>query len=93
MAHLSAANYTNVVNGSIAQNIAKNPTALVGIFVSSATGATVAVFDDSATGSGTTIVAAFTPNTTICWYPMPFQTRNGIAVSITGTCSYTVAFD
>jgi hypothetical protein len=24
---------------------------------------------------------------------MPFQTRTGIAVSITGTCSYTVAWD
>lgn len=93
MAHLSAANYLNVINGSLAQNVAKFPSNLVGMFISSATGATVAVFDDAATGNATTIVAAFTPNTTICWYPMPFQTLKGIAVSITGTVSYTVAWD
>lgn len=91
MAHLSAANY---LNGSLSQNVAKNPSALVGVFVSSVTGSgTIAIFDDSSTGTSVPLVASFIPNVSICWYPMPFQTRNGINISIGATVVYTVAWD
>lgn len=89
MANLSAGNY---LASSVSQNIAKFPSALNGVFVSSATGATLAIFDDSGTGTSVTVIAAFTP-TSVGWYPMPVQTRNGLNVSIAGTITYTVVWD
>ena len=67
---------------------------LQGIFVSSNTGGTMAIFDSNvSTVFSPTAIATFTPNTSVCWYPMPFQFLNGINVSISGTISYTVAID
>lgn len=96
MANLSAGNYLNL-SGSVAavSNVSKNPCSLVGIFVSSNTGAgTIAVFDDGGTGTSVTMVSAFTPNISVCWYPAPMQARNGLCVSVSAaTLTFTVAFD
>ncbi len=91
MANFCAANY---LNGSISQNISKNPAALVGVFVSAVTGSgTMSIFDDAGTGTSVTLISAFTPNVSICWYPMPIQARNGLNVSIAATVTYTICWD
>ena len=80
------------LNSSVSQLHSPNPCALLGVFVSSATGATIMVADTSASLTFTPIaVAAFTPIGG-SWYPMPFQMKNGLNVSIAGTCTYTTAF-
>lgn len=89
MANLSA-NYKAM---SASGNVIAYPSDLVGVFISSATGATLAIYDSATTTTGTPIVAAFTPNVTVCWYPMPFSTMNGIYAAITGTLSFTVAYN
>ncbi len=95
MANFSAANYKNFTTSSTTpQSISANPAALQGIFVSSVTGSgTIAVFDDAGVGTSVTVVSAFVPNVTICWYPIPVQTRNGICVSVAATVTYTVFWD
>lgn len=91
MAHLSAGNY---LNGSVSQNVSKFPANLVGVFISSVTGSgTVAIFDDAGTGTSVTMVASFIPNVSICWYPMPIQSRNGLNISIGATVVYTICWD
>lgn len=89
MANLSGANY---LNGSVSQNICKFPSALQGVFISSATGATIAIFDDAGTGTSVTIVSSFTPGS-IGFYPIPVQSRNGLNVSVAGTITYTMIWD
>jgi hypothetical protein len=96
MANFAAGNYKTVaVSVATVSNISANPASMAGIFVSSSTGAgTVAIFDDGGTGTSVTVIPAFTPNITICWYPVPVQTRNGICVSVgAATITYTVFWD
>lgn len=71
------------------------PCQLQGVFVSSATGATMAIFDSSLSTSFTpAAISSFAPNTSICWYPMGgIQLLSGCNVSIAGTISYTVVID
>ncbi len=90
MANFSAANF---LNGSTSQEVSKFPCALQGVFVSTATGATVALFDATGTSANNPIISAFVPNASICWYPMPVQTRNGLNISVAGTITYTVFWD
>lgn len=80
------------LNSSISQLHSPNPCQMLGIFVSSATGATIAVSDSNASLTFTpVVVASFTPLAG-SWYPMPFQMKNGLNVSIAGTVTYTTAF-
>jgi hypothetical protein len=95
MANFSGANFkTFTVSSTTPQSISANPAALVGIFVSSVTGAgTIALFDDAGVGTSVTIVSAFIPNVSICWYPIPVQTRNGLCASIGATVTFTAIWD
>lgn len=77
---------------SASGNISANPCNLNGVFISSATGATLAIFDDSGTGTSQTVVSAFTP-ASIGYYPMPFVCNRGINAVITGTLTFTVGFN
>jgi hypothetical protein len=66
-------------------NISVGPTALQGIFVSSASGTpTITIYDDAATGTTTPIVPTFTP-VAGTYYPLPFRALNGLNVVIGGT--------
>lgn len=89
MASFSSPNY---VNSSISQLVSKSPTPLQGVFISSATGATLAIFDANlSTVFSPALISSFTP-ASIGFYPMPFNAQNGLNVSIAGTITYTVAF-
>lgn len=80
------------LNSSVSQLVSKNPCALGGVFISSATGASMAIFDTAtSTVFAPAIVSSFTP-ASVGFYPMPFQALTGLNVSIAGTCTYTVAF-
>lgn len=80
------------LNSSVSQLVSKNPCALGGVFISSATGATLAIFDaNQSTVFAPALISSFTP-ASIGFYPMPFQALTGLNVSIAGTCTYTVAF-
>ena len=80
------------INSSVSQLHSPNPCALLGVFISSATGATMMVADAGNSLTFTPIaVASFTPLAG-SWYPMPFQMKNGMNVSIAGTVTYTTAF-
>lgn len=73
-------------------NLCKVDGIMAGIFVSAASATpTIAVYDDPANGTGTTIVDTFTP-TPGTWYPMPFAFARGLNVVIGGTVSATVGF-
>lgn len=80
------------LNGSASQLVCKFPCALGGVFVSSATGATIAIFDTATSTVFTpALISSFTP-TSVGFYAMPFQALTGLNISIAGTCTYTVAF-
>lgn len=80
------------INSSVSQLHSPNPVSLLGVFISSATGATMTIIDSATSLTVTPVaVSAFTPISG-SWYPMPFQLRNGLNVSIAGTCTYTTAF-
>ena len=65
--------------------------AILGIFVSSATTGTIAIYDSNAASTATPIVSIFTvvPGT---YYPLPFSVGQGIYIVIGGTVSATVSF-
>ena len=88
-------NFKNfTVSSTTPQSITANPAQLIGVFVSSVTGSgTLAMFDDAGVGTSNTIVSAFVPNVSICWYPMPTQTRNGLCASVAATVTFTVFWD
>lgn len=65
---------------------------LKGIFVSSVTAGTITVYDDPAAGTGTTIIATFTP-LPATFYELPAKYRTGCNVVITGTVSATVFYN
>lgn len=64
---------------------------LLGIWCSSTSSGTIAVYDDAATGTTTNII----PTTTIAgvgWNPMPFQFQKGANVVIGGTFTGTAVW-
>ena len=63
---------------------------LGGVFVGTATGATLAFYDDAGTGTSTPLVAPFTVAAGT-WYPLPFAFGKGLNVVATGTLTATVA--
>ncbi len=72
-------------------NIQARRGALLGIFVSAASGGpTITIYDDAATGTSTALVTVFTP-VAGTWYPLPFNVQNGIYIVIANTVSCTVA--
>lgn len=80
------------VQFSASGNVSPNPTSLLGIFVSAASAIpTIAVFDDSATGTTIKLVDTFTPIAG-SWYPLPFQAKKGLNIVVSGTVSATVSF-
>ncbi|MCE7073686.1 hypothetical protein LZG74_25475 [Dyadobacter sp. CY327] len=63
-------------------------TRLGGLFVSSASGATITIYDNAA-ASGAIAIASFTPVAGVN-YAFPALLKNGCYVSVTGTLSATV---
>lgn len=59
-----------------------------GIFVSSTTAGTIAIYDGTS-ASGTKIVDTFSPTAGVS-YPFPFNFTKGLFVSVGGTLSATV---
>jgi hypothetical protein len=82
-----SAGYIHASNADVVAGV-KGAGHLVGIFVASAAGATLQVFD-SLTASGTPITGAFTP--ALGWNTLPFQFGTGLSIAHTGTIDYTVA--
>jgi hypothetical protein len=72
-------------------NVCNSDGILGGIFVASASGATIAIYDDAGTGTATPVVAAFAPMAGT-YYPLPFGVSAGINVVVTGTLAATVAY-
>ena len=72
-------------------NVKNSSGALLGIFVSAATGTpTITVYDDAGVGTTTKIVDTFIPIAGT-WYPMPFTVQNGVNVVLGATVSCTVS--
>lgn len=65
---------------------------LRGIFVSSATGASITVYDDPAAGTTTKIIDTFTPVAST-FYSLPTKYKTGCNVVITGTASCTIFYN
>ena len=87
------------VPGSITVLVAKSPSNLIGMFVSTNVGAgTVAIFDSGISTVYTpTVIQSFVPNISQCWYPFGgtygIQCLNGINVSISAsTMTWTAVF-
>ena len=87
------------VTGSTSSLVATNASNLLGIFVSSNTGAgTIAIFDSAvSTVFAPTVIQSFVPNISVCWYPFgnPYgiQCKSGINVSISAsTMTWTAVF-
>ena len=76
---------------SASANVSAVSAALGGIFVSSTSGATITVYDDSATGTSTKLVDTFTP-LAASFYPLPFSASKGLYIVISGTASITVGY-
>ena len=72
-------------------NVSVGPTALSGIFVSSATSGSIAVYDDAGTGTSTPLVSAFSVSAGQ-FYRLPFRALKGLNVVVTGTVEATVGF-
>lgn len=86
--NIEAGSYKRVTAST---NVKATAGRLLGIFVSAASSTpTITVYDDSSTGTGTTIVGTFTP--TVGYFPMPFGFSNGLYVAISGTVSATVCY-
>ncbi len=89
-----ASNYKTFAQTPGVQSICPQACNLQGMFISAVTGtATVAIYDTNGVGTNVTIIQTFSPNITQCWYPMPCQTYNGLAVSVAATVNYTIMFD
>ena len=87
------------VTQSISFLAAKNPSNLIGMFVSTNVGAgTIAIFDSGISTVFTpTVIQSFVPNISQCWYPFGgtygIQCLNGINVSVSAsTCTFTMVF-
>ena len=75
---------------SASGNISPKSVAMVGIFVSGATGTpTITIYDDAATGTTVPLVTTFTP-APATYYKLPFRALHGINIVIGGTVSCTV---
>ncbi len=61
---------------------------MLGIFVASAAGATLAIYDDAAGGTTLPVVTAF-PVVAGQWYDLPVEIAYGLSVVVTGTLSAT----
>ena len=84
------------VTQSISFLAAKNPSNLIGMFVSTNVGAgTVAIFDSGISTVFTpAVIQSFVPNISQCYYPFGgMQCMNGINVSISAsTMTFTMVF-
>lgn len=78
------------LNGSTTQSVCQFPCAFGGVFVNTI-GATLTFADNATSTTFTPVIISFSP-TSVGFYPAPFQTKNGLNVSVTGTGNYTVAF-
>lgn len=73
-------------------NVNPNGGALLGIFVSSASGSpTITIYDSATTTTTDPIVSVFTP-VAATWYPIPAVYKNGLYVVIAATVGCTVIF-
>jgi hypothetical protein len=88
MANLSG----NFKQASASGNIIAYPVSLIGIFVSSATGGNLTVYDDASTGTANKIVDQFTV-AGATYYALPFNAAKGLNVVVGGTVSFTVAYN
>ena len=89
---LSAINAGSYKQISATGNVSPIPGAILGIFVSAASGTpTITVYDSATTTTTTKIVDTFTP-TAGTYYQFPVDTQNGIYVVLGGTVSATVVF-
>lgn len=79
-----------VLSGS--GNYSPKSCALVGIFVSGASGTpTITVYDDSATGTTVPMVPVFTPSGST-YYKLPGRALNGLNIIIGGTVTGTLFY-
>ena len=72
-------------------NVCAGPAALSGIFVSSATSGSIAVYDDAGTGTSTKLVAAFSVSGGQ-FYRLPFRALKGLNIATSGSIEATVGF-
>lgn len=79
------ASYTNITASALVRTGA---TQLLGIFVASASGASIKVWDNTS-GASTVVVNTFTP-VPGSFYPIPANLVTGCYVTITGTADITV---
>ena len=77
---------------SASGNISAVPCFLQGIFVSSSSGGTIAIYDDAATGTSIPAVAQFSA-TAATWYPLQMKLAKGLNVVVGGTLAATVMFN
>lgn len=72
-------------------NIKSSQGALLGFFVSSSTAGTIAIYDDTATGTTTKILDTFTP-AGLGWFDLPAAFATGCYVVIGGTMQVTLVY-
>jgi hypothetical protein len=70
-------------------NVMPRPGALLGIFCSTSTGGTVAVYDDPSTGTATQIVGTITLASGT-WYNLPMTFAQGCNLVVAGAAVITV---
>ena len=78
-------------NISVTSNVCAADGIMAGVFCSSSSSGTLAIYDDAATGTTTKIVDTFNL-VAGTWYPLPFAVANGIYCVIGGTASITVGY-
>lgn len=81
----------NYVQMSASANISPVPSELKGVFCSSSTAGTLAVYDSSATGTAKKIVDTFTL-VAGQYYKLPFYAADGLYFVVGGTTQFTAAF-
>lgn len=85
----SQPNYTPTPLSANADAVVTGPGIIHGIFVSTATTATIAVRDSLVNGSGGTVIIAAFPVVAGTFYPLDAFFALGCSITITGTCAYT----
>lgn len=76
---------------SASGNVLSGDGIIGGVFCSSSTAGTLAIYDDAAAGTTTKIVDTFTL-VAGTWYPLPFAVAKGINLVIGGTAQITLAY-
>lgn len=89
--YLSVKQESNFVQGNTSQAVLSGAGWLKGLFISSASSATIVIYDNTA-ASGTVILASLVPAANQ-YIPLPdVLVTNGIYISISGTVEYTVLY-